>query len=71
MLSSMIIIIIIIIYKYSTQGHMSSSASISIKVVIIMAVGQALPSQFRPPNYFSFPKREFGSKREKRSFRAD
>ena len=53
---------------------MSSSASIiSIKAVIIMAAGQALPSlgQFRPPNSFSFPKREFGSKREKRSFRAD
>ena len=50
---------------------MSSSASISIKAVIIMVAGQALPSQFRPPNSFSFPKREFGSKGKKRSFRAD
>ena len=51
---------------------MSSSASISIKAVIIMAVGQALPTvSFDHPILFSFPKREFGSKREKRSFRAD
>ena len=53
---------------------MSSSASkpsISIKAVIIMAAGQALPSQFQPPNSFSFPKQEFGSKQKKRSFHAD
>ena len=28
-------------------------------------------AQFRPPNSFRFPKREFGSKRVNRSFRAD
>ena len=39
---------------------MSSPAPILIKAVIIMAAGQALPSQFRPPNSFSFPKRELG-----------
>ena len=38
---------------------------------IIMVAGKALPSQFRPPNSFSFPKREFGSKQDKRFFRAD
>ncbi len=36
-----------------------------------MATSKQLPDQFRPKKGFGFPKREFGSKKEKRSFRAE
>lgn len=44
------------------MAEMSSSLSLS---------KESIPAQFRPPKSFSFPKRPFGSKGEKRSFCAE
>ena len=43
-----------------------------IRPISMWRIAEALvPAQFRPSRSFSFPKREFGSKGEKRSFRAE